>query len=235
MTTDEYCRELEAHLCRRNGGHLVRVVGPAFEMVCGWHRQGIPLKVAMQGIDRRVARAEARGGRRHPLRLEFCEADVLRAFDEWRRAVGVRGSADARDEPAADVAGGGRRGSLARHIERVVVRLTALRSGDVHPAWQRALDAAVRELDALAGSARRARGEARGATVAALALVDRTLLAAARESVPRELADAAMAEASRQLAPFQPRLSEDAWKAALERGRDAVLRDRLGLPTITFE
>ena len=38
-----YCREVEAYLCRRNDGHLIRVVGPAFELVKGWAAQGIPL------------------------------------------------------------------------------------------------------------------------------------------------------------------------------------------------
>ena len=33
---DDYCRQVEAYLCRKNDGHLVRIVGPAFEQVCGW-------------------------------------------------------------------------------------------------------------------------------------------------------------------------------------------------------
>ncbi len=89
MDADAYCREIEAHLCRRNAGHLVRVAGPAFEMVAGWAAQGIPLKVALSGIDRAVDRRDAKGPSRRPLRVEFCEADVLDAFDAWRRAVGV--------------------------------------------------------------------------------------------------------------------------------------------------
>ena len=31
-----YCREVEAYLCRRNGGHLIRLVGPSFELVRDW-------------------------------------------------------------------------------------------------------------------------------------------------------------------------------------------------------
>jgi hypothetical protein len=89
MESDSYCRDVEAHLCRRNGGHLVRLVGPSFETVVAWAAKGIPLKVAMTGIDRYVERAAAKGPRRRPIRVEFCEADVLDAFDEWRRAVGV--------------------------------------------------------------------------------------------------------------------------------------------------
>ena len=51
-----YVREIESYLCRKNGGHLIRIVGPAFEMVRGWAEQGVPLKVAFRGIDRRCER-----------------------------------------------------------------------------------------------------------------------------------------------------------------------------------
>ena len=52
IDVDAYCRELEAYLCRKNDGHLIRITGPAFEHVMAWARQGIPLKVAEAGIDR---------------------------------------------------------------------------------------------------------------------------------------------------------------------------------------
>ena len=44
----EYCREIETYLCRKNDGHLIRVVGPSFELVSGWAAQGVPLKVALR-------------------------------------------------------------------------------------------------------------------------------------------------------------------------------------------
>ncbi len=83
----EFCRAVEAYLCRKNEGHLVRIVGPAFEQVCGWARRGVPLTIAQAGIDRYVERHQAKGPRRRPVRIEFCEADVLDAFDRWRRSV----------------------------------------------------------------------------------------------------------------------------------------------------
>ena len=49
----------------------------------------MPLKVACAGIDRYFERYYRKGPRRRPVRIEFCEADVLDAFDDWRRAVGV--------------------------------------------------------------------------------------------------------------------------------------------------
>jgi hypothetical protein len=89
MNPAEFCREIEAYLCRKNEGHLIRIVGPVFDQVCGWAAQGVPLKVAHQGIDRYFERRRAKGPSRRPVRVEFCEADILDAFDDWRRAVGV--------------------------------------------------------------------------------------------------------------------------------------------------
>src|SRR5204863_1077323 len=87
---DDYCRELEAYLCRKNDGHLVRIVGPSFERVCGWAAQGIPFKIACEGIDRYFVRYYSKGPKRRPVQIDFCDADVLEAFDTWRRSVGVR-------------------------------------------------------------------------------------------------------------------------------------------------
>ena len=63
MDTDEYCRDIEAHLCRRNGGHLVRLVGPAFDMVRGWAAAGFRSRWRCRGSTAYVDRGPARRGR----------------------------------------------------------------------------------------------------------------------------------------------------------------------------
>ncbi len=136
-----FCRAVEAHLCRVNGGHLVRIVGPAFELVAGWAREGMPLRVALHGVDRTVARLTAKGPRRRPIRIEFCEADVRDAAEQWRRAVGVRAAANASPagsttEEAAEPSSA-RLPSLPKHLERVLLRLSALaRRASCHRHWR---------------------------------------------------------------------------------------------------
>ena len=71
----DYCRRVEQHLTQVNGGHLVRVVGPGFEMVRQWAEAGIPLTVVFHGIELKAERHRA-GASRRPLRIEFCDADV---------------------------------------------------------------------------------------------------------------------------------------------------------------
>ena len=65
----EYCRELEAYLCRKNEGHLIRIAGPVFVQVSGWAAQGVPLTVACRGIDRYCERYYAKGPNLYMRRL----------------------------------------------------------------------------------------------------------------------------------------------------------------------
>ena len=124
---EAYCREIETYLCRKNDGHLIRVVGPSFDLVSRWAAEGIPLKIAFRGVDRRFERYYAKGPRRRPVRIEFCEADVLEAFEEWRRAVGLtQSSVDSRQSTVDSRQS--TTGSLPAHLERVVLRLTQARA-----------------------------------------------------------------------------------------------------------
>jgi hypothetical protein len=244
MDTDAYCREIEAHLCRRNAGHLVRIAGPAFDMVRGWAQRGIPLKVAFQGIDRYVDRSTAKGMRRRPVRIEFCEADVLDAFDAWRRAVGIhRAGAEAEGDAASSGAEAGddevprprSRESLSTHLDRVIVRLTSLRTGGVTDAWDAALEELVRTLDAMHPAARRARGEARERMLAQLVNLDAQLMERAKATAAPGLLGEAAREAAAELEPFAARLSPAAYAAARLRCENRVLRERLRLPTLALD
>lgn len=238
-----YCREIETHLCRRNGGHLIRIVGPAFEMVSGWARAGIPLKVAFQGVDRHVERVEARGGRRRPVRIEFCQGDVLDAFDEWRRAVGVglprRGSDEGQgaDEPGDGAVARSRHGpSLPAHLERAHLRLTSTLAGAPLPEPLRQTGEEVaRALDRLRDAARTARGEARRRLLAELRELDGMLMDSAWASAGPEERDRFVEEGRRDLAGFCGRMSEAAWAEAVERAARQGLRQKWLLPRVAFE
>jgi len=226
-----YCRAIESYLCRRNEGHLVRVVGPAFDCVSAWATRGVPLRVAYRGIDRCVDRLAAKATRRRPVRVEFCDADVLDAFDEWRRAVGVpAATADA----AGDDAATRRHASLGAHLERVVARLTALRAnrgadlGDL-------VDPLVAELDAARAGAKGLRGEARRQLLDRLQALDAHLLAAIRERVDAATLTALAAEADAELAPFRDRMPADAYAHARAACIDRLMRDRFSVPVVAFE
>ena len=238
MHPEQYCRELEAYLCRKNDGHLVRIVGPAFDRVRGWAAQGIPYKVACRGIDRYFERYYAKGPRRRPVRIDFCEADVLDVFDEWRRAVGLTGppatDADAEGEvETAALPAAGRVPSLPTHLERVIARLTAVRARhDLPEAVHVLVDRIVREVDAARGTARGLRGEARTRLLERLAALDLELLAAVTDALPVETRDRLRREAEEELAPFRPRMTDEVFARACDAGRRRLIRQHTGLPTL---
>jgi hypothetical protein len=224
----EYCREIETYLCRKNEGHLVRIVGPVFEQVCGWATQGVPLAVALKGIDQYCERYYAKGPRRRPVRVEFCEADVLELFDDWRRAVGVSG------HDGGDEASERKHDSLPSHIDRAIARLTALRGGRSPDALADRLDDTVRELDRLKALAKQARGEARAAILDRLAALDAALLDLARADLDDGRRADLAARAEAEIAPFAARMSPDARRAAIEAAFTRLLRDAAGLPMLTL-
>jgi hypothetical protein len=230
----DYCREIETYLCRKNDGHLIRVVGPSFELVSRWASDGVPLKVAFQGIDRYFERYYRKGPRRRPVRIDFCEADVLDVFDEWRRAVGLvagRGEADSTNpSPPKSPAS-----SLATHLERALVKLTHVRvQGTLGPDADPLIDRVSAELDTARSSPRGLRGDARRALTGRLEALDRELLAladgalsdAGRSEIEREAAD--------ELAPYRERMDAEAYALACEAAAHRLVRSRFNLPTLTF-
>lgn len=241
MNPEEYCREIEAYLCRKNDGHLIRIVGPSFERVSSWATEGIPLKVAFGGIDRYFTRYYARGPRRRPVRIDFCEADVLDVFDEWRRATGVRGTAAVSSGPPREPAGAleesaRRRPTLPVHLDRVIARLTLLRGGWRNSATLEAvLDRAVRELDAVRAKAKQIRGQQRVDLLEHLVELDREVLRALRDAQSTETLSALQREAEEELEPFRPRMAEAVFRTALEACVDRLIRERAGLPQIALE
>ena len=231
MDASDYCREIEAYLCRKNEGHLIRIVGPAFEQVCGWATVGVPLKIAFRGIDQYCERYYAKGPRRRPVRIEFCEADILDLFDSWRRAVGV-----GRAEENLPEANHQKKPALASHIERAVARLTGHRAGGTRSApFGERIDAIVRQLDHMAAGARATRGDARLVLIDRLRSLDDELIAAAREEAGAELTNRLAGEAEAELAPFVSRMPAVALADARSRAFERLLRDAFALPELAYE
>ena len=239
MDPGAYCREIESYLCRCNHGHLIRIVGPAFERVRGWAEAGVPLQVVTTGIDRRLARYRASGPRRRPSASSSARPTCWMPSANGAGRVGVApapgGAVDAAD--AADRAGrsGPRRPSLPRHVDRVLERVSNRLARDEMAADLRAaLTRLAADLDALRPAARGARGAARRTLIDRLAEIDRVLLASVRGAAGPAL-DEVETDARAELASFRSRLDPDAYTRAVEASVDRLLRVRLRLPAVRFE
>jgi hypothetical protein len=175
------------------------------------------------------------------VRVEFCEADVLDVFDEWRRAVGLGsvgavGSGASLNAGSAEAIDGAdrRHTSLPAHLDRVIARLTTLRGGDDR-SLDPVLETIVRELDAARMSAKSLRGEARAAFVERLRALDEDLIGAAREQCDVATLQRLGSEADAELAPFRDRMPRDAFEQSRRACIDRLIRERARLPMVTYD
>lgn len=224
-----YCRDVEAYLCRKNGGHLIRVVGPAFDLVRGWAELGIPLSVVQDGIDRTLERAARTVRRRRPVPIAFCEGDVLDGFERWRRAVGVNLDAPVTKETAS------RRGTLAAHVERLAAHLAGWLSGRTTSPLTSVVAETAETLSTLAAPSATARGAARDEILTTLATLDRRILDAADAALPAERREVLTREAEAELDAFRSRLAPQQWEAAVATARAQAVRRESGLPAVRFD
>jgi hypothetical protein len=233
----DFCREIEAYLCQKNDGHLIRVVGPSFDLVSRWAADGVPLKVAFRGIDRYFERYYKKGPRRRPVRVDFCDADVLDVFDEWRRAVGLtEGAGLVPLSPDQAEAGPERRnGSLPLHLERVLLRLSNARAkGMVGIEVDGLIDRVSSELDVARATAGGIRGEARRALLDRLTTLDAELLNLGRAALDDGQRETCERDADEELSGFRDRMTSEVYDRARGALVDRLVRERLGLPVVSF-
>jgi hypothetical protein len=189
----------------------------------------VPLTVACRGIDRYCERLQAKGGRRRPVRIEFCEGDILDLFDDWRRAVGV-----VQAQGEAESSGSPRKLALTAHLERVVARLVGSRL-QRSASFERHVEGLLAEIDRLSGESKKSRGDARTAILDRLIELDRGLVQAAAAELDPPSVAAAKREAEAELAPFGARLAPEVRAQAVEAAFERLVRDSLGLPQIRYQ
>ena len=233
----DYCRQVEAHLTRINGGHLVRVVGPGFALVPQWADEGVPLSVVFRAIEHKAER-HAAGASKRPLRIEFCEADVRALYDDWRRAIGVPASPASDADPdaaATDRSASPKRRSVPKAIDRAIDRLGRLAGRLELPGeFRDAMSRLIEQLSALREALAHTRGAARDRLLERLGPLDHDLLDHARGVVPAEVMRDITSRAEQDLAPYRERLSPEAWTRAVSVTVDRGVREHLELPSLEF-
>lgn len=228
----EYCRKVEDHLTRVNGGHLVRIVGAGFELVRAWAASGVPLSVVFRGIDNKAER-HREGKARRPLRIEFCEADVRAVFDNWRRAVGLQGREDSQGSEEATDAAAAPPNRIGPVITRAIDRLSRVGGRmDLPEELRDVCDRVLQELVDIKSRTAKARGEAREKALSRLPGLDADLAEAVRAFIPDETRRPVIAQAEADLAPYRGRLAADAWQKSVDITTDRLLRSALGLPLL---
>ncbi len=227
----EYCRELESYLCRKNGGHLVRIIGTG---VRAGVRVGRTRRAADRGLsrDRSVLRAAARrrarraaSGPRRVLRGRH-PRPVRRLAPGGRRRPGTgRGGAGrGRAQARADRSPRARRRAAGGQPRAPVAGVRAARRRPARP----------RSIGCRANRRSRAATRGRRSSTGWPSSIASSCRPRRPSSILHALAGARR-EAEAELAPFGSRLSPEMRAQAVEAAFERLVRDSLGLPQIRYQ
>src|ERR671939_830643 len=102
MNYFSYFTEIEETFIRRRGKHLL--LSPMdWALIESWKEMGVPLHVALRGIERAFDSYESRPRKRSVKTLFYCQEEVEAQFAEWLESqLGANAAAGTSDEAAAD-------------------------------------------------------------------------------------------------------------------------------------
>lgn len=240
MNYFNYFTEIEDIFIRRRGKHLL--LSPMdWALIESWKEMGVPLHVALSGIERAFDSYNAKPRRRTVKSLLYCQEEVEAQFAEWQESqVGAAAKKNGEsigeksfDETHLPFP----RSTILEHLERVGVSVREIceerkksRKDDFCEALARAA-ARLQELQQDFAHAARPDAEKLEESLTSLEkLLDEALLA----NLPtRELA-AARVIAEEQLQPYRSRMEVGVYEQTLENLLLKRLRDAHGLPRLSL-
>lgn len=242
MNYFNYFTEIEDTFIRRRGKHLL--LSPMdWALIESWKEMGVPLHVALRGIERAFDSHDAKPRRRSVKTLLYCQEEVEAQFAEWREAQLGSG----KEHTNGDSAAGQRvdedahlpfpRAIILEHLARAraaLVQICAKRRKVCADQLSDAFSRAARRLKGLEedfGSSARPDAEKLEESLAGLEkLLDDALRAGLS---PADLA-AARAEAETQLHPFRNRMERTIYEQTLDNLVLKRLRDHCGVPRLSL-
>jgi hypothetical protein len=234
VAPEEYFRAIEEEFLRRRGAPMI--LSPRdWALISEWQAQGVPLRIALQGIANVFDAFERRApGPRRINSLSYCRQEVLSLNELYRslRAAGAGRPPAGGTGPAA--AGPAR--AIGRHLGRLVRRLREAMAR----ASASGLDPLVPELAQAVTDLKRIRKEIAGGALdpsgleESLRRLDDALLDRARRALPEEAVREAEAAAERRLGATGVRMTAEALGRTRAALRARLLRERCGLPRLTL-
>ena len=243
-----YFTEIEDAFIRRRGRHLL--LSPMdWALIESWKEMGVPLHVALRGIEKSFDSYESKPRKRTVKSLFYCQEEVEAQFAEWvesqtgahapaNEAATAEGAAVEKD----DEAGRGLpfpRAVIAAHLadcrEGLARALEKRRAaGAAADAVTEALARAAARMGELAEDfGRAARPDAElleGSLTDLESLLDRAL----RTSLSAEEVEAARASASEQLKPYKARMERATYEQTLDNLLAKSLREAAGVPRLSL-
>ena len=240
MNYFNYFTEIEDTFIRRRGKHLL--LSPMdWALIESWKEMGVPLHVALRGIERAFDSYESKPRRRSVKSLLYCQEEVEAQFAEWQEAqVGAAEQKNGErilQEQSDDSHLPFSRAAILEHMERARVALLQIceerkkrRKDDLCDALSRA----VSRLEELEKDFKRAARPDAEKLEDALTSLEEILDEALLKSLSSRELKAARAEAEEQLQPYQSRMERTVFEQTLENLVLKRLRDTHGLPRLSL-
>jgi hypothetical protein len=253
MNYFNYYTEIEDAFIRRRGKHLL--LSPMdWALIESWKASGVPLHVALRGIERAFDSHDSRPRRRTVKSLMYCQEEVEAQHAEWLQgqrgasgdasaaaAAGANGDA-AREESASSATSSSAssasslpfpREVIAGHLREAraeVERARAGAGGELSEALTRA-SARLEELERdFASSARPDAERLEDALTGLEQMLDR----ASRASLSAERLEGVRASAEEQLRPYRARMERATYEQTLENLVAKQLREEFRVPRLSL-
>lgn len=247
-----YFTEIEDAFIRRRGKHLL--MSPMdWALIESWKEMGVPLHVALRGIEKSFDSYESKPRKRSVKSLMYCQEEVEAQFHEWmesqtgahaRNEAGEEVARDDADSNAASASEGEGRGLpfpravISAHLSecrdelRRALDSRSERAGD--EALREALARAASRLEELAADFERSTNPNAEALEHSLADIEALLDRALRESLSEDALEEARAEAAEQLKPYRARMERATYEQTLENLLAKSLRERARVPRLSL-
>ncbi len=241
MNYFNYFTEIEDTFIRRRGKHLL-LSSMDWALIESWKEMGVPLHVALRGIEQSFDSFNAKPRRRTVKSLLYCQEEVEAQFAEWQEAQVGAGKGKNNGEAVTEKTSEDERLPFSRavileHLERARASFLTIcderkksRQDDFCDALSRAASR-LKELNEDFARAAHPDAEKLEDSLTSLEkMLDEALLA----SLPaRELA-AARSASEEQLQPYRNRMERPVFEQTLDNLLLKRLRDAHGLPRLSL-
>ena len=241
MNYFNYFTEIEDTFIRRRGKHLL-LSSMDWALIESWKEMGVPLHVALRGIEHAFDSFHAKPRRRTVKSLLYCQEEVEAQFAEWQEAQVGKGEGKKNGEAAVEKTTEDARlpfprPAILEHMERVGASLLTIcderkksRKDDFCDALSRAASRLKELAEDFARAARPDAEKLEESLTSLEKLLDEALLTSLSA---RELAAARLA-AEEQLQPYRSRMERPVFEQTLDNLLLKRLRDAHGLPRLSL-
>lgn len=244
MNYFNYYTEIEETFIRRRGKHLL--LSPMdWALIESWKERGVPLHIALRGIEQSFDSYEAKPRRRSVKSLFYCQEEVEAQHAEWRESqLGATNAPAGNGDHAAppqEVAEKKVEGSAGLPFPREIIlayldecheALTGMTAtaSDLGEAVARAAARLAALRDDFARAARPDAEQLEGALTDLEKLLDHSI----RARFPPEQLAAKRAQAAEQLKPYRGRMERATYEQTLDTLLSKTLREECGVPRLSL-